>query len=398
MPDLRSTYPEPDIMLTAGPSVMPPEVLFAGKSRYHYDPAFLELFGQTEAMAAQVMGTSGEVVILQGEAMLGLEAAARSLVSPGMPVLNLVSGIFGQGMSEWLRLFGADVHELRVSYREAVSPAAVEEYLDEHRDTRLVCAVHCETPSATVQDVAAIGRICRERGVLTLVDSVSAAGGMPLKVDESGLDVVVAGPQKCLGAPPGLAPVAVSSRVWDVIDANPAAPHPSSYLSLTAWRDQWHGKGLFPYTPSVTLMGSFHEALRQVLDEGVANRIARTQETARICRAGVKAMGLELWPASEDIAASCVTAVRVPVAYDADVVRGYLRHHYGVMASSGQGALPVIRLAHMGAVTRPDLIAALALLGQALADLGAEIDIGAGPAAVTAAMSAGRPKSLRGAL
>src|SRR6266498_4831359 len=152
---------DPDFTISAGPTMAWPEVLAAqGKQiTYHYDPAFLEAFRRTERKLAQIFLTKNDVLLMQGEAVLGLEAAARSLVQPGTKVLNLVQGIFGKGMGYWLKDFGAELHELEVAYNDAVDPADVERYLEEHPGIELVTVVHSETPSGTVCDISAIGPI-----------------------------------------------------------------------------------------------------------------------------------------------------------------------------------------------------------------------------------------------
>ena len=138
---------DPVFTLSAGPTMAPPEVLAAQAApiTYHYDPAFLEAFRRTERKVGELFRTTQDVLLMQGEAVLGLEAAARSLVRPGMPVLNLVSGVFGKGMGYWLADFGAELHELEVPYNDAVDPGDVDRFLTEHPGTGLVTVVHCET-------------------------------------------------------------------------------------------------------------------------------------------------------------------------------------------------------------------------------------------------------------
>ena len=137
---------DPDFTLAGGPTAVYPQVLAAlGKPViHHYDPTFLECFRRTEAKVGQVFGTGNEIILQQGECLLGLEAAARSLVRPGMPVLNLVSGIYGHLMGLWLESFGAQVHELSVPYDEVVDPDEVGAYLDAHPEIELLTVVHCE--------------------------------------------------------------------------------------------------------------------------------------------------------------------------------------------------------------------------------------------------------------
>ena len=151
---------DPDFTLCAGPTAATPRVLAAQGApiTYHYDPAFLEAFRATERKLAELFLTKNDVLLMQGEAVLGLEAAARGLVRPGTPVLNLVSGVFGKGMGYWLKDFGAELHELEVPYNDAVDPADVERYLDEHPEIELVTVVHSETPSGTLSTSPRSGR------------------------------------------------------------------------------------------------------------------------------------------------------------------------------------------------------------------------------------------------
>src|SRR5436309_9466376 len=177
---------DPDFTLSAGPTMAWPRVLAAQGApiTYHYDPVFLEAFRRTERKLAEIFLTKNDVLLMQGEAVLGLEAAARSLVQPGTPVLNLVQGIFGKGMGYWLKGFGAELHELEVPYNDAVDPGEVERYLDGHPEIELVTIVHCETPSGTLCDVSAIGPVAHAHGALTLVDCVSTLGGIPFQTDD----------------------------------------------------------------------------------------------------------------------------------------------------------------------------------------------------------------------
>src|SRR6266508_4135059 len=196
---------------------------------------------------------------MQGEAVLGLEAAARGLVQPGTKVLNLVQGVFGKGMGYWLKDFGAELHELEVAYNDAVDPAEVERYLDDHPGIELVTVVHSETPSGTVCDVSAIGPIAHSHGALTLIDCVSSLGGIPLKTDEWHLDVCVA--------------------AWERIGANPSAPR-ASYLSMLDWKEQWIDGQKFPYTPSVSDLFGVEAAVDELLEEGLEASIERHEQSA----------------------------------------------------------------------------------------------------------------------
>jgi pyridoxamine--pyruvate transaminase len=384
---------EPEFTLSAGPVAASPRVLAALGSPlvYHYDPVFLERFRRTGEKLKQVFRTGNDILLLQGEAVLGLEAAARSLVAPGTKVLNLVQGVFGKGMGYWLNAFGADLHELEVPYNDAVDPAAVERYLDEHKGIELVTVVHSETPSGTVCDVAAIGPIAAEHDALTLVDCVSSLGGMRLDTDEWRLDVCVAGAQKCLGGPPGMTLMSVSGAAWERIARNPAAPR-ASYLSLLDWKEQWIEGGRFPFTPSVADLHGVEECVDELLEEGLEASIERHARAAAACRTGVRAMGLELWPRSDEIAADCVTAIAVPDGLTDTQVRAHCRERYGVMISSGQGAGNLVRIGHMATSARGLYpVVGLAALGQTLLDLGVRVEVGAGVEAALAEIAQPAP-------
>ena len=382
----------PDFTLSAGPTMASARTLAALGSpiTYHYDPGFLDAFRRTQNKVAQLFRTTNDIVLMQGEAIVGLEGAARSMTRPGMHVLNLVQGVFGKGMGYWLKDFGAVLHEIEVGYDDAVSPESVDAYLTEHPEIELLTVVASETPSGTVSDVAALGPIARRHGVLTLVDAVSGIGGMEFETDAWGLDVCVAGAQKCLGGPPGVALISVSDAAWESILGNDAAPR-ASYLSLIDWKEKWLEGGAFPYTPSVSDMHGLESVCDQTLEEGLENAIARHSASAEVTRAGVRAMGLELWPVSEQISATCVTSVRLPDTVDHLELRTYIREHYGVMLSSGQGAGNLIRIAHMGP-TASGLypIVGLSALGRALIDFRQPIDVGAGVSAALEVLSSQR--------
>src|SRR5216684_6695216 len=294
-------------------------------------------------------------------------------------------------MGYWLKGFGAELHELEVPYNDAVDPADVERYLAEHPEIELVTVVHSETPSGTLCDVSAIGPLAHAHGALTLIDCVSSLGGIPFETDAWQLDVCVAGPQKCLAGPPGMSLMTVSDAAWDRIRANPAAPR-ASFLSMLDWKEQWIDGEKFPYTPSVSDLHGVEAACDELLEEGLEASIERHELSAAACRAGVRAMGLELWPRSDAVAAACVTAIAVPDGLTDVQVRAHCRERYSVMISGGQGAGNLVRIGHMGPTARSLYpVVGLAALGRTLLDLGAEVDVGTGVEAALAELSQAKP-------
>ena len=273
---------DPDITLSAGPTMAYPEVLAAQAKQitYHYDPAFMELFRRAERKVGELFLSQNDVLLMQGEAVLGLEAAGRGLVQPGTPVLNVVSGVFGKGMGYWLKDFGAELHELEVPYNDSVDPAEVERYLDEHPEIEVLTVVHSETPSGTLHDVAAIGPMAHKRGVLTIVDCVSSVGGIEFRTDDWRIDIAVAAAQKCLGGPPGITLMTVSDAAWERMRSNPSAPR-ASFLSMLDWKEQWIDGEKFPFTPSVVDMHGIEACCDVVLTEGLDSSISRHELCGR---------------------------------------------------------------------------------------------------------------------
>jgi pyridoxamine--pyruvate transaminase len=355
----------------------------------HHDPAFVELFARTAELLRRVYRTEYDVVMLQGEAVLALEAAAASLVAPGDRVLNLVSGSYGAWYAGYIRRAGGEVVELRVPYNEAIDPEDVRRALRDDPRIRYLAVVHVETPSGTVNPVREIGRVARERGVLTIVDTVSGLGGTLLSPEEWGIDVAISAPQKCLGGLPGLALLSVSPAAWAAMERHPA-PVRGSYLSLLDWKDAWLAERRFPHTPSVSLVYALEATLGRALDVGIERLAARHAVVARACRAGVRALELRTWPARDEIAATAVTAVAVPEGLSDAQLRGHLRERYGVMMSGASGDLAgkVFLLGHMGETARPSVLAAeLAMLERTLADLGHPVALGTGVGAALAELA-----------
>jgi pyridoxamine--pyruvate transaminase len=389
---MTSKKPWPALTLAAGPVEVSPRVL-REQSRpvlYHYDPAFIELFGQVCHLVQRAFRTKYDVVLMQGEAILALEAAAASLFEPGDKVLNLVSGIFGKGYEHFIRRYGGEPVELAVPYNDAIDPAEVQAVLEAQPDIKYLSVVHSETPSATVNPIEAIGRIAKAHGVLTIVDTVSGLGSELLSPEGWNMDLAIAGPQKCLGGPPGLSLVTVSPAAWEAMERH-QPPLRGSFLSLLDWRDTWLAKKTFPYTPSVSTVYGLEAALLAMLEEGVERYVERHQSIARACRRGVEALGLKLWAAREAIAGAAVTGVAMPDGVDDKVLRGHMRERYGVMISGGYGELAgqLFRLGHMGQAAHPAYLAAqLAILERSLADLDVAVELGAGVGAAMRALDA----------
>ena len=366
----------------AGPVDLYPEVR-AALTRpvlQEADPQFLAAYERVNDKVTRALGSPEPAIILQSEAILGIEAAAATLIAKDDVVLNLASGIFGKGFGYWAARYCKELLEIEVPYDEAIDPAAVAAEFAKRPDIKVVSVVHHETPTGTINPVREIGEIVRARGALLIVDAVSSFGGMDVHPADARADIFVAAPSKCLGGPPGLTLLAVSERAWAHIEANPDAPF-ASILSIKDWRDAHRADRGFPFTPLAAEINALEAALDLYLEEGPERVWRRHARTARACRRGAEAMGLALWPKSEAIAADSVTALRVPDGIDGEAVVREARERYGVMLSGGVGELTgrLIRIGHMGPTAEPIYaVAALAALGGALRAEGCKVDLGAG--------------------
>jgi len=381
---------KPVLTLTTGPVDAYPEVLQAlGRTvLYDHDPAFLALYERVASKARRALGTTGMPVILHGEPVLGLEAAAASLIAEDDVVLNLVSGVYGKGYGQWAARYCKELVEIEVPYNEAIDPAAVAAKLAERPDIEIVSVVHHETPSGTLNPVDEIGAIAARHGAYLIVDAVSSWGGMQASPAASHADIYVTGPNKCLGCPPGLTLMGVSERGWQKMQANLSAPQ-ASMLSILDWREAWRADRPFSFTPSVAAINGLDQALDLYLDEGPERVWERHALTAAACRAGVRGLGIEIWPANEAIASPTTTAVEMPPGIDAARLLATARERYGVTFSAGRAATlgKLIRIGHMGPTAQPlYAVAAVAALGGALQSLGVPVDIGQGTMAAVAAI------------
>ncbi len=385
-------HAEPVITLTAGPVNAYPDVL-RGLGRtvlYDYDPAFQIFYEKVIGKAQKAMRLSNKPVVLHGEPVMGLEAAAASLISRDDVVLNLASGVYGKGFGYWAKRYSPNLLEIEVPYNEAIDPQSVADMLKSHPEITVVSVCHHDTPSGTINPIDEIGAIVSAHGGYLIVDAVSSFGGMKTYPEDCKADIYVTGPNKCLGAPPGLTLMSVSDRAWTRMKANSAAPR-ASVLSILDWEHAWSKEKPFPFTPSVAEMNGLDVALDLYLNEGPEAVWARHALTAKATRAGAKAMGLSIWAANEKIASPTTTAIRTPDGVDEKALRQAARERYGVVFSSGRGETlgKLTRIGHMGPTAQPIYaIAALTALGGALNAAGQKLQVGKGIEAALAVIDA----------
>ncbi|MCK9170923.1 MAG: alanine--glyoxylate aminotransferase family protein [Treponema sp.] len=371
----------PDFTMASGPCSVSQTVLAAMSLPvvYHYDPVFMDLFQDTCEKLKKVLYTKNDVIIMQGDAVLALESAAYSMIAPGDTVLNLVSGYYGKGYGDHITAFGGNLLELEVPYNESVRIEQVEKVITEHPEIKILSMVHSETPSCTVNPVKEICQLAHKHGILTIVDSVSGVGSTEVLVDKYGIDICIVGSQKCIGAVPGLSIVSVSDAAWKKMEKR--NPRRWSVLCMLDWKEMWVADKRFPSTISVSLIYALHQAVDEILEETMEKAWERHELCAKMCRAGLKGMGLTLWAVSEEICATCATSFCLPEKINQLEYRYHLRNKYGFMISAGlnEQASKLLRIGHMGNVAKPMIIpAVLTAVGNAFCDMGHEVDVDAG--------------------
>ena len=352
-----NTYPIP---MVPGPVRVRQDVLDQYRVDYgsgDLEREFLDLYNATEADLQLICGTRNRIAIQSGEGMLALWGALKSCLLPGERVLAIATGVFGYGIGEMARAIGAEVTMVGLSYDQTIADwEAIERAVAEFKP-KMITAVHCETPSGTLNPLAELGRIKRAQNIpLLYVDAVASLGGTPVLADEWAIDLVLGGTQKCLAAPPGMAFVGISAQAWEIIQEVQYVGY-DALLPFQTAQDNFY----FPYTPYWHGLAALHAATQVLLDEGLENSYARHAQAADLCRSGLMEAGLTLFPAPGAVPSPTVTAVRVPDGITWFELDTRFREH-GLAAGGSYGPLSgkVFRLGHMG--TQADL----GLVAQAL--------------------------------
>ncbi|MFO7741713.1 MAG: aminotransferase class V-fold PLP-dependent enzyme [Anaerolineae bacterium] len=336
-----------EIPLVPGPTHVPPVVRDAHRIDYgsaDLEPEYCDLYGEVQDQLRTILSTGNKLAIMTGEGMIALWGALKSCIGPGDRVLAVSTGVFGHGIGEMAASIGADVRWVEFGYDEVLERQPVEEAIAEF-SPKMVTAVHCETPSGTLNPVDQVGQLVRAYGVpLYYVDAVASAAGTPVLVDEWAIDLCLIGTQKALSAFPDLAAVAVSDRAWH----NIAEIDYAGYDALLPYRDALEERW-FPYTPAWASLSALQTACSLVLDEGLEEVYARHARAAAHCRERARAMGLSLYPVGDAACSPTVTALKVPDAIGwEELDRGLREYGMAVAGSLGPLAGKVFRIGHMG--------------------------------------------------
>jgi alanine-glyoxylate transaminase/serine-glyoxylate transaminase/serine-pyruvate transaminase len=351
----------------------------------HMDPAYLKTLEQIGERLRPVFQTQNKVThATPGTGTSGMEACVASLMEPGDPVLVCVHGYFGDRIRQMAERQEAEITLIESEWGRPTDPEKVAKAL-KAKAYKVITLVHAETSTGVLQPMEEIVRLAKEHGVMILLDTVTSLGGVELKADEWGLDAAYSCSQKCIGAPPGLAPVTFSERA---IKAAKSRKHPirSWYLDITLLDQYWGASKVYHHTSSSTLNYALLEALLLIEEEGLQNRFERHLRNHRALVAGVEAMGLQMLVKPENRLPTLNT-IRVPDGVDEAKVRGYLLETFNLEIGAGLGALKgqVWRVGLMGySSSAENVLFFMSAISRALAIQGCKTDLSAG---LEAAMS-----------
>lgn len=392
---------EPNLRIP-GPTTLPPSVREAGARQMvnHRGPEFATILNRVIARMKPYFGTSGDVAVLSCAGTGGLEAAVVNVLSPGDRVLGVSIGSFGDRFAKIATTYGANVTKLSVEWGQAADPHDLRAALaaEPAPGYRAVMLTHNETSTGVMNPIPALAAVIREAApdALILVDSVSGLGAVPFEMDAWGIDLVVTGSQKAWMSAPGLAMVAASERAWAAMET---ATMPRFYLDLRAHRE-WHARGQTPWTPAIAVVYQVDEGLALMERETQAGVFARHEACAAATRAGLAALGFELF-ADPAVASRTVTAAKVPDGLDWKAFNGEVKAR-GVVLAGGQGKLTglIFRVGHLGSVTLGEILDAVGVLEEVSIAFGRPVEAGAAVAAAQrAALAAGgvlTPATVRG--
>jgi serine---pyruvate transaminase len=370
-------------LMTAGPTPLPPPVsqVMAEPMVYHRAPAFIEAYARVLSRLKDVLQTANEVQVFTSSGTGALESAAANLVRPGEPTLVASCGKFGERWFELCEAYGAETIHWETEWGRKIDPAALDERLGANAGIEVVFTTFSETSTGVVNDIRELTEVAHRHGALIAVDAVSGLGAVPLPQDEWGVDVVVAGSQKALMAPPGLAFASATEASLRRAAANPGRRFYFDWARTVSGQRQEPPDS--PFTPAVGLVKALDVALGMIEAEGLDEVYERHALLGRATREAARALELELLGGAPDENANVVTAIALPDSIDGGKVPKLMRDRFGITIAGGQGKLKgkIARVAHCGYFGAFDIIVTISALEMTLRELGHEAEPGAGVAA-----------------
>jgi len=369
---MSSFNPPVRTLMGPGPADIHPRVLTALSRPIigHLDPAFQQMMEELKTLLRDAMQTKNSVTYpVSAPGSAGMETCFANLMEPGDKVIVCRNGVFGARMQQNVERMGGIAIMVDDPWGRAIDPDKLREALLQHPDTRLVAMVHAETSTGAVSDVKTLVALAHEHECLTIVDAVTSLGGIPLHVDDWGIDATYSGSQKCLSCVPGLSPVSFNQAALDRV-AERSAPVQSWFLDLNLVLGYWQGDGgrSYHHTAPINALYALHESLTMLAEEGLQNAWQRHRHHHEALRDGLEAMGLGFQvPAAERLPQ--LNAVFIPDGINDAEIRTELLNDYGleIGAGLGEGAGKVWRIGLMGySARRQNVLLCLSALESVL--------------------------------
>ena len=386
--------PPQRILLGPGPSSVHPRVLQAMTKPVvgHLDPAFFQVMDEVCDMLRQVYHTDNFWTLPMSSTGTGaMEAACVNILEPGDTMVVCNNGFFGDRLGEIARRCGAEVHVVDTTWGQPVDVQGLARELKKHPKVKAVGVVHAETSTGVLTPLPEIVELAHQHGALVIADAVTSLGGHEMRIDDWGIDVCYSATQKCLGAPPGLAPISFGARAMEAIDSRSTKVQ-SFYFNLQGLEGYWSQTRAYHHTSPISMTYALRESLRMMMEEGVDNRIARHARVAAALRAGLEAIGVDLL-APPGSRLNPLTAALVPEGIDDATVRRTLLDDYNIEIGGGLGDLKgkVWRIGLMGDSAREiNVFALLSALEVILSGMGYELANGASLAAAQRSLAASK--------
>ncbi len=388
---MNELQPPQKVLLGPGPSTVHPRVLQALSLPVmgHLDPTFFQVMDDVCEMLRMVFHTTNFMTVPISSTGTGaMETACANIIEPGDSMLVCRNGYFGIRLADIAERCGATVHVMDTPWGKAVDPQMLKDELKKRPGLKAVGVVHAETSTGVLSDMKELVEHIHESGALAIVDAVTSLGGHEVRMDDWGIDVCYSATQKCLGAPPGLAPISLSPAAMDVVAKRPSKVQ-SFYFNLKDLEAYWNQTRAYHHTSPINMTYALREALRMMMEEGQENRIHRHAKVAAGLRAGAEALGLDLL-AEEGHRLNPLTTVSVPDGVEDAKVRRTLLNEHDIEIGGGLGefAGKAWRIGLMGESARErNVFALLSALETILHKEGYEVAFGASLSAAQRAIA-----------
>ncbi len=360
-------------LMIPGPTPVPDSILeiIAAPPIGHRSTEFSAVLSAVTKDLQTLAQTKADAFVLTGSGTFAMEAAISNTISPGHKVLSLVSGVFGERFASIAAAYGAQVEKIESLPGTAIDVSELASRLaaDKEKSIKAVTLTHNETSTGVINDLRQIAHLVRKHGAITLVDAVTSFGAVDIPMDEWLVDVMITGSQKALMLPPGLSIIFFGERAWA---AQATCKSPKYYLDLAR-----HKKSIAanttPFTPNVSFICALQKSLELINEEGIRAVQARHFKLKAMLRAGLRAMGLNLF-VSEDCASPTITAILPPGKLTVAEIRKALKEDFNIIVADGQESLQgkIFRIGHMGYVFERDILMTIACVDAVMKKLGHE--------------------------